>query len=100
MIPSRHLLRALTASVAIGLAASLLADTVETKAGARIVGKIEKIDAGSVVVATDYAGKITIKQDQVTAITTDAPVAVRLASGTRVDGRISPASGGGLQVVT
>ena len=76
---------------------SLRADVVETKNGARIVGKVTKIDSGSVVVATDFAGDITIKQSEVTGIVTDAPVAVRLASGTRVDGKVS-SSAGALQV--
>ncbi len=78
-------------------AARLSADVVETKNGARIVGKVLTIDAGSVVVQTDYAGKIAIKQSEVTAIATDAPIAVRLASGTRIDGKVS-SSGGSLQV--
>ena len=69
------------------------ADVVETKNGARIVGKVTKIDGGSVSVDTDFAGSLTIKQSEVTAITTDAPVAVRLASGTRIDGRVSSAAG-------
>ena len=72
-------------------------DVVDTKNGARIVGKVLKIDAGSVVVDTDYAGKITIKQSEVTAIATDAPVSVRLASGTRIDGKVS-STAGSLQV--
>jgi hypothetical protein len=42
-------------------AARLGADTIELKNGARILGKVTKIDAGSVVVATDYAGTLTIK---------------------------------------
>ncbi len=79
-------------------AAQLSADVVETKNGARIVGKVSKIDGGSVVVDTDYAGTVTIKQGEVTAINTDAPVAVRLASGTRIDGKVS-GSAGALQVV-
>jgi hypothetical protein len=74
------------------------ADTVDIKNGARIVGKVTKIDSGSVVVATDYAGTITIKQSEVTAIATDAPVALRLESGTRVDGRVTSAPGGGIQI--
>jgi hypothetical protein len=53
------------------------------------LGKIVKVDAGAVVVATDYAGTVTIIQADVSAITTDAPIAVRLASGTRLDGRVS-----------
>jgi hypothetical protein len=78
--------------------ASLLADTVDIKNGARIIGKITKIDSGSVVVSTDFAGTITIKQSDVTAIATDAPVAIRLASGTRYDGRITAGPSGAVQI--
>jgi len=78
--------------------AQLAADVVETKNGARLVGKVTKIDGGAVVMATDFAGDLTIKQSEVTAITTDAPVAVRLASGTRIDGKVS-STAGSLQVV-
>ena len=93
-----HSLRALLALVAVALgAAQLSADVVETKSGARIVGKVTKIDGGSVVVDTDFAGAVTIKQSEVTGISTDAPVAVRLASGTRIDGKVS-GSAGNLQV--
>lgn len=93
-----HLLRASLALCAVAFgAASLSADVVETKNGARIVGKVSKIDGGSVVVATDFAGAITIKQSEVVSINTDAPVAVRLASGTRIDGKVS-GSAGNLQV--
>ena len=89
-----HSLRAflLVAATTLG-AAYLLADVVETKSGARITGKVAKIDAGSVVVDTDYAGSITIKQSEVTAINTEAPVAIRLASGTRFDGIVSSTDG-------
>ena len=78
--------------VALG-ASSLSADVVETKDGSRIVGKVSKIDAGTITVTTGYAGDIAIKQSEVTAITTDAPVAVRLTDGTRIEGRVSGASG-------
>jgi hypothetical protein len=78
--------------------ARLSADTVEIKNGSRIIGKISKIDAGAVVVSTDYAGVLTIKQTEVASITTDAPVALRLESGTRFDGRITAGPGGGIQV--
>ncbi|MEY4940499.1 MAG: hypothetical protein RIQ93_2234, partial [Verrucomicrobiota bacterium] len=74
------------------------ADTVEIRGGARIIGKITKIDGGSVVVSTDYAGAITIKQSEVTSIATDAPVAVRLQSGTRFDGKVTAVAGGGIQI--
>lgn len=80
--------------------ARLCADTVEIKNGARIIGKITKIDGGSVVISTDFAGTITVKQAEVASLATDGPVAVRLASGTRVDGRITSGAGGALQVAT
>jgi uncharacterized protein DUF481 len=74
------------------------ADVVETKDGSRLVGKVTKIDGGAVSIATAYAGAIVVKQSEVASISTDAPVAVRLASGTRIDGKIS-GEGGALQVV-
>lgn len=89
-----HLLRASIALLAaVFAAASACADVVEVKGGTRIVGKVSKIDAGTVVVSTDYAGAITIKQSEVEGITTDAPIAVRLNTGTRVDGKVSSSAG-------
>jgi hypothetical protein len=83
---------------AVFAAGQISADVVEVKGGARIVGKVSKIDGGSVVVATDYAGAITIKQADVVSISTDAPVAVRFANGTRVDGKITGAGDGRVKV--
>lgn len=74
-------------------ALSALADTVETKNGSRIVGKITKIDDGKIYVKTDYAGDLTIKQSEVSALTTDAPVVVRLATGTVLQGTVTTADG-------
>jgi len=86
--------RAFLASlIAIIFAAQLAADVIETKNGARIVGKVTKIDAGGVVVDTDYAGTITIKQSEVTVITTDVPLAVRLDNGIHLAGKLSGADG-------
>lgn len=89
-----------SALVAALLVPALFADTVNTKNGAKIVGKITKIDGGSVTVDTDFAGAITIKQSEVVSLTTDAPVAVRLESGTRVDGTVSTGAGGAVQIVS
>jgi putative salt-induced outer membrane protein YdiY len=95
---SKHNLRLIPfLAAAFAGAASLSADIVETNTGAHITGRITAIDSGSVVVKTDYAGTITIKQSAVTLINTDEPVAVRLASGTRFDGRIT-GTGGRLQI--
>jgi len=79
------LLLAITALFAV----TASADVVETKNGARIVGKVTKIEGGSVFVTTSYAGDLTIKQVEVAGITTDAPVVVRLATGTTLQGTVS-----------
>jgi len=59
----------------------------------RLVGKIIKITDGTITLATNYAGEIAIKQSEVTSLTTDDAVALRLASGTRIDGRVSTSAG-------
>lgn len=71
----------------------LSADVVETKNGARIVGSVVKIEGGSILMKTDYAGDLTIKQSEVVGITTDSPVSVRLASGTVLQGKVASDSG-------
>lgn len=69
-------------------AAQLSADVVVTKNGARIVGQVTKIDDGKIYVTTDYAGDLVIKQSEVTSLSTDTPVVVRLASGTTMQGTV------------
>jgi putative salt-induced outer membrane protein YdiY len=85
----------LTLSPPAGL---LRADVVETRSGARLVGKITKIDDGAVYLETDYAGKLEVKQSEVTGITTEEVVVVRLESGIVLQGRISDSQDGGLIV--
>lgn len=77
--------------------AALRADVVETKNGARIVGKVVGIADGKVTMKTDYAGELAIKQGEVTAIVTDEPITVRLESGTVLQGTLS-STGGALQI--
>lgn len=79
-------------------AAPMPADVVDTRTGAHLVGQITKVDAGEITLETDYAGKLTIKQAEVVSFSTDRPVAVRLASGTRFDGQVSSGPNGSLQI--
>jgi len=65
------------------------ADVVETKDGARLVGKITQIDGTTIVLDTAYAGQVKIKQNEVTGVTTDQPAHVRLAGGTVWQGRLT-----------
>ncbi len=76
----------------------LHADVVDTRAGARLVGKITKIDDGKVFLETDYAGKLEIKQSEVTGIATEEIMAVRLQGGTTLRGRVAGSPEGGLVV--
>jgi putative salt-induced outer membrane protein YdiY len=73
--------------------ARLSADTVDTKNGAHLVGKIIRIDGGIVYLHTDYAGDLAIKQSEVVSFSTDEPIAVRFDSGTRLDGVVTPVKG-------
>jgi hypothetical protein len=97
MQSSRSLPFIVLAVAAAFFATRVSADVVETKNGSRIVGKIVKTEAGVIEVETDDAGVVKIKQSQVVALSTDAPVAVRFESGTRMDGRVSVGASG-LQV--
>lgn len=87
------LILALLAALVAPLTSPLLADVVETKNGARIVGTVVKIDEGQVLVETDYAGTLAVKQSEVTGITTDQPITVRLASGTVLTGTVATTGG-------
>jgi putative salt-induced outer membrane protein YdiY len=70
------------------------ADIVETKSGARLTGTIKQITDGSVLLKTDYAGELVVKQSEVTSLTTDHPITVRLESGTVLQGTLSTGASG------
>lgn len=94
-----RILSSLAATVLAAFAASWAsADVVETRNGARLVGTVTKIDGTSVVLSTDYAGEIKVKQSEVVNLTTDNPLFVRLAAGTVIEGRVAPAGQGQITV--
>jgi len=97
-----HLTRLIKSSFAALAAATVAsvvcADVVETKNGSHLVGKIVKIDESVVLLKTDYAGEIKVKQSDVTSVTTDAPLVVRLASGTVLQGTLSGGADGAVVV--
>jgi len=75
------------------------ADVVETKDGARIVGKVTQIDGTTVVVDTGFAGAVKVKQSEVVSITTEAASNIRLSSGTVLQGTLA-GTGGGVVTIT
>ncbi len=95
---SKHLSKMATILLVALMAGSGRADVVETKNGARIVGTVSRVGDGSVVVATSYAGDIVVKQSEVASISTDAPVTVRLNSGTVLQGTVSSSDNGALKI--
>jgi len=89
-----HLPRALVLGAASLLASlTALADVVETRDGARLVGTIQAIDGGHVILATSYAGELKIKLADVTGLQSEREVFVRLQSGTTVAGRLEGTRG-------
>ena len=99
MKSNTSLAKLLSIFAVVVFATQVLADVIETKNGARIVGQIVGISGGAIAVNTDYAGAITVKQSEVVSMTTDQPISVRLASGTRMDGRVASGADGSLQIV-
>ncbi|MEN8726299.1 MAG: DUF481 domain-containing protein [Lentimonas sp.] len=89
----------LTLSLAIGIASSIAqADTVITTDGARLTGSITLIDAGVIHLETSYAGRLEINQEQVASFDTEAPVFIRLASGTTMTGPVQSTGNGMLKI--
>ncbi|MDR0902644.1 MAG: DUF481 domain-containing protein [Opitutaceae bacterium] len=81
------------------LAAALSADVVGTKNGSMLTGKITRIDGTHVVLDTDFAGVVKIKQSEVVSLSTDGPLNVRLAGGAVAEGALAPAGApGGVRV--
>ncbi len=80
-------------SAAALLVSAVSADTIVTKGGSTINGKILGIDGGKISVKTDFAGKISIDQKLVESITTDEEVYVSLEDGSTVHGPVSGQDG-------
>ena len=90
---------AITVASILAIATSF-ADTIVTKSGSTIKGKIQGIDGGKIKIATDFAGEITVDQAQVDQLLTDDPIFISLESGASYVGKISGSGGRSLKVVT
>ena len=79
-------------------APAVLADTVETKDGARLVGKITGITENTIALETVYAGSLRIKKAEVVGFSTEDPLVIRLASGTTMSGKVTHSGGSRMEI--
>lgn len=88
-------------AVVLGLlmATGAIADTVMTSDGSTIVGNIEKIADGKLVLVTQAAGRLEIDLSMVTGISTDQGVSIELTSGDMLLGAVEPAAEAGTVIV-
>ncbi len=88
-----------TWSVTLGLlSGTTWADSVVLDNGDRLSGTVVQMTAEALGIATPYAGTIKLPWTRVSRIETDAPVRLRLADGTELDGQLQGADAGQLRV--
>jgi putative salt-induced outer membrane protein YdiY len=80
-------------------AAPTWADVVHTSDGSRLVGQIERLFDGKLLIVTEIAGRLEIDASKITAVSTDQPVTVQFASGDRLVGTIEALEGGDETIV-
>ena len=86
----RFSVKRVVAGVLVALVPCLsFGDTVETRDGARLVGKITGITDETIIMETVYAGSLEIKKAEVIGFSTDEPVFVRLKSGKTISGKVT-----------
>ncbi len=92
-------LHAVIIGVVLLASASARADVVTTSDGSRIVGTVERIADGKLVIQTEIAGRLEIDASKVTGISTDRPVNVAVSSGDMLVGPIDASPEAGTSVV-
>lgn len=98
MKQSRNLLTGATLAASLVAAPFLTADTVGTKDGSTIQGKVLRVTGGVVEIETAFAGVLKIQQASVATLSTDAPVYLRYQGGNTIQGAVSTAAGGEVRV--
>ncbi len=69
-------------------AAPAVADVVTLNNGSRIIGTVERLAAGKLVLQTEFAGKLEIDAAQIATIEVDHEVIVDMSTGDRLIGKI------------
>jgi hypothetical protein len=71
---------------------NVFADQVVLKNGDKLSGKIVRADGKNLVIATEFAGEVTVVWDAVTGIISDSPLYLTLADGRTVSGLVTMAN--------
>jgi len=71
----------------------LWADQITLKNGDRLSGTIEKSDAKTLVIKTEYAGEVTVQLPAITEVNSAKPLRVALKSGQTVTGPVTTSDG-------
>lgn len=80
-------------TVFLMLASRLTADQVTLKNGDRVSGSIVKSDRESLIVTTEFMGKVSIQWDSIEQLSSDQPLFVTSSDGQVLTGRISTGNG-------
>ena len=93
-------MKKILASLTVFLAATLFvqADRITLTDGSVVNGTLKSLADGKVVIATDFAGEITVAADKIAALNTAAPVQVATEDGAKYSGAITTPEGGQPQV--
>lgn len=90
----------LSLGIILSVATTAVADIVITNDGARLTGEITKIDKGVIHLKTSYAGTLKIDQEKVASFESEAPLVLRLKSGTVMAGPVQSSTDGKLRIVS
>jgi len=92
-------LNAMGVGLALLAATPAMADVITTSDGSRIVGTVERVSDGKLVILTNIAGRLEIDSSQITGISTDGAVHVAVSSGDTLVGPIEASPDGDTSVV-
>jgi putative salt-induced outer membrane protein YdiY len=80
------------------IAENVMADEIWLKNGDRMMGTVKKMEDKVLIFKTSYAGGISIKWDEITAVTTDSPIEMVLHDDTSFLGSMEPATEGQIEL--
>lgn len=98
MVSTKSVVSVVVVLLAVGLR-SALADEVLMRDGSKLVGTIERAAEGKLTLVTDFAGKLELPLDKISAIQSAEPLHVEFASGDRLVGVVQPDAAGASAVL-